>query len=156
MATKLSSVVIYHEELPLIKLLDSSITWSCDIGKWKTFSCSKNKYSCLPICWCKQKCIYGKKHLKTERFCETFVMPALMQLRSMLSEPSCYAIVMFLYISYLKSLFGFLWSIIFFSVALKQNYQVVTEPKSSKVWFVGVFQSFCISFVTQFSLFLQQ
>ena len=31
MVTKLGRVVIYHEELPLIKLLDPSITWFCKV-----------------------------------------------------------------------------------------------------------------------------
>ena len=31
MATKLGKVVIYLEELPLIKLLDPSITWFCKV-----------------------------------------------------------------------------------------------------------------------------
>ena len=31
MASKLAKVVIYHEELPLIKLLDPSITWFCKV-----------------------------------------------------------------------------------------------------------------------------
>ena len=34
MATKLGNLVTYHEEFPLVKLPDPSITWFCDIHPW--------------------------------------------------------------------------------------------------------------------------